>query len=1610
MKVVKDKNNRSGIQKYVKPVKMNCPSLLFLLIILSGIVLHAGADNLVSNVWWSATSDDFGSTVADTTPLIEGVATMLYTIIAEDPSENIWPWAILTSSFEDPLTDLQSIEIEYRSSHEFAVRLDQPPLDELGQAYEKSVPQSSEWRTETLLVSEFAQPDYLSEGDRVPLDLDLVTSLTFAPKSENTLIEGTLEIRSLVLSNELPDQNPNPPTDPVHGEVCESGDVTLSVTVPEGITVDWYDQSEGGDPILQNNTALGIHVEATTTYYAEARNLETGLVSTSRTEVFATVNPLSQGGEVTADRTVINLGESVTLTVAGQVGAVVDWERKIDQGSFESLSHSGDTYATTPEVTGEWKFRAVVRSGACSISHSTICTVMVIPTTEKTWQLTYNADKGGSIEGIPSQTVPDGGNGETVTAVPNEGYIFAGWSDGVTEPSRTETNVTENITVTANFSSTSVTLTYIAGEGGTISGEALQNVPHGGNGNEVTAVPNEGYTFAGWSDGVTEPSRTETNVTENITVTANFSSTSVTLTYIAGEGGTISGEALQNVPHGGNGNEVTAVPNEGYNFAGWSDGITEPSRTETNVTENITVTANFNPVSFTLTYKAEEGGTITGDTEQNVVSGQNGTPVTAVANEGFTFTGWSDGATENPRTDNNVQQDLTVTAQFQIKQHTLTYDVAGSGGSLEGELEQQIKHGANGTPVEAVADDGFVFREWSDNSVDNPRTDENITEDKVIYAYFDAVGFTLTYTAGPNGTLDIDTVQRVNHGADGHAVEAIPDFGYGFVKWSDQVRDNPRIDTAVTADIAVEAIFANLNSVEIEKAEFIGDSLKFRVLFSLSDDYFDNLEYGYTLCKTNDCSDKPSIYRPLESPVEFSTAPLGSDIKFERDYYINIWVRMEGQTKGVPQKTSYAVRVGEFTMQPISYFSQPPAPVHIDNSRMLLSANQWRFANLPDTIRSFDDGDLEGFYEVSRGYQFTVAENAYPFTLGLKAENIPDGYSIDDVRMYRWIEQLESWIVVHDYSMDRDKKFVYTEIDLSSPPSLSKPFKLMIDTSRFEVDILSDITSPVQMRDSIIDTVKISSVNVANITLRHYNSTANEPLRLRSEKVLSSKEAKVTFTIPSVRVTNRAGVNAVLVISDGMHTDTLNISRSVRSLPDALTIEPLTWQPLFVKADLDNKNLGAVLATLDDNGDESDWEYDNTRYRVFRWYAKPGSNKDQWVEYSDELKNDFKLEPGRVMWIKSAEMGWLSLDSAKSVSLREPYVFAVPPRQWVDFTLPYLFNVRLGDILHKTEGSERLEIYKWDQSGSSSSYRAEPLYIHGVSALSNPTEIIYGERGNEKVYTAYNNSNDTIYLTLPPIISEASSYMSSVARRSASPAWHLTLDAVASGDVRLNPVMIGSNDSEKRLSVPPTMGNVLMSVSDFDAESYYGHIFTPELPEGKTFRLKLHNKSNQRVSVDLTTLQSQDFPEDIEVLFVDPSSSNIAEDLNVTLQGNSSEEFILVVGSQSYAQSEGFTLEGMKFSLAELTAVPSRRSVTLQYFMPSVGVSAIEMSIVDLRGRVVWNSIHTGNRNQWNTLHWNGINRSGSSVPAGTYIVRVKTIDHKGKVAEVFDRRLMMVH
>jgi autotransporter-associated beta strand protein len=282
------------------------------------------------------------------------------------------------------------------------------------------------------------------------------------------------------------------------------------------------------------------------------------------------------------------------------------------------------------------------------------------------YTLNYAASANGSISGSTNQVVASGGSGSAVTAVPAAGYHFVNWSDSSTANPRMDTNVGANLNITANFAANTYTLTYNAGANGTISGITPQTVAYLNSGSQVIAIPNTGYHFTSWSDGVLTSNRTDMARIGGTNVTASFAINTYVLTYNAVANGSVSGTSPQTVNYNTSGSPVYAAPLPGYHFVSWSDGLATTNRTDANVISNITVTASFGINSYTLTYNAGNGGFISGTTPQTVVYLTSGAPVTAVASNGYAFTSWSDGVSTSNRIDTVLIGGTNVTAIFAL--------------------------------------------------------------------------------------------------------------------------------------------------------------------------------------------------------------------------------------------------------------------------------------------------------------------------------------------------------------------------------------------------------------------------------------------------------------------------------------------------------------------------------------------------------------------------------------------------------------------------------------------------------------------------------------------------------------------------------------------------------------------------------------------------------------------------------------------------------------------------------------------------------------------------------------------------------------------------------
>lgn len=460
----------------------------------------------------------------------------------------------------------------------------------------------------------------------------------------------------------------------------------------------------------------------------------------------------------------------------------------------------------------------------------------VVPVNTNTVSIIYSIYGYGKVYDdnnniISTIELNKGEDGPKVTAIPDAGNIFVKWGDGYPYPKRQETDVQTTFGVSAMFAAEGAiiySLQYTA-DNGTIDGYSKQTVFPGDKGLPVEAKPTStDYIFVRWSDGHNTPNRQDSLIQDHINVTAQFIHQNnvadvCTLTYNSGTNGTINGYTPQHLIKGENGSPVTAVAKPGYKFVRWSDGRFDNPRTDTDVQGNITVTAEYTTETtqiYTLTYSADANGSITEPNPQQVAEGGDAFAVTAEPiNTNYTFYRWSDGCSENPRTDKKVTENIVATAEFiPVSEATNIYKLKyvsednNKGTIYKGFAEQNVLYPDGcGVEVKFAGLGSYKFFRWNDFNADSTRKDCNLTSNPTEFtAYFidrTTTTYELKYSALDGGYISGPAWQRVTTGEDGREVEAKPEDGYIFVRWSDGDTIAKRQDMNVTDHITVTAEF-----------------------------------------------------------------------------------------------------------------------------------------------------------------------------------------------------------------------------------------------------------------------------------------------------------------------------------------------------------------------------------------------------------------------------------------------------------------------------------------------------------------------------------------------------------------------------------------------------------------------------------------------------------------------------------------------------------------------------------------------------------------------------------------------------------------------------------
>ncbi|MCI5114925.1 MAG: hypothetical protein D3921_01615 [Candidatus Electrothrix sp. AW1] len=221
---------------------------------------------------------------------------------------------------------------------------------------------------------------------------------------------------------------------------------------------------------------------------------------------------------------------------------------------------------------------------------------------------------------------------------------------------------------------------------------------------------------------------------------------------------------------------------------------------------------------YTVVPLAGSGGSISPDSSQKVDEGDT-TSFTVTPDSKYhidSVEGCEGSLDGNIYTTGAITADCMVKANFEINSYSVTSS-AGEGGSISPNTAQSVEYGKT-TDFEVVPATGYSIGKvegCGGTLVGSTYTTGAITEDCEVTASFVINTYTVTPSAGANGSISPDSNQTVNYG-DTTSFTLTPDSGYGIDTvggCNGSLNGNIYTTSAITGDCTVTANFITAYTV-----------------------------------------------------------------------------------------------------------------------------------------------------------------------------------------------------------------------------------------------------------------------------------------------------------------------------------------------------------------------------------------------------------------------------------------------------------------------------------------------------------------------------------------------------------------------------------------------------------------------------------------------------------------------------------------------------------------------------------------------------------------------------------------------------------------------------
>ncbi|MBO4778579.1 MAG: InlB B-repeat-containing protein, partial [Bacteroidales bacterium] len=363
----------------------------------------------------------------------------------------------------------------------------------------------------------------------------------------------------------------------------------------------------------------------------------------------------------------------------------------------------------------------------------------------KSYAVTLNANGGTITNGeIDSYTYGVGATLPIAKNVVKTGYTFNGWYDNDEFAGESVTAIANNAVGEKAFYAKWIINTYdvtLNANGGTINAGEISKYEFGTGATLPNAVTKEGYTFIGWYDNANLTGEAFTAIANNVTGDKTFYARYTVNTYtvnLVTNGGTINNGNVTNYTYGVGATLPADVTKTGYAFKGWYDNDEFAGEAITTVANNETgdktFFAKFTVNTYNVILVTNEGVINAGNVE-SYEFGKGATLPTDVTKEGYSFDGWYSNSSYIGGSVSSIAGNDMGDKQFWAKWTIKEYEVTATAenGTVEGTRSYEYKSTAI---LKAIANDGYEFVGWNDNTLTDARIQFVVTKDTTLTANF----------------------------------------------------------------------------------------------------------------------------------------------------------------------------------------------------------------------------------------------------------------------------------------------------------------------------------------------------------------------------------------------------------------------------------------------------------------------------------------------------------------------------------------------------------------------------------------------------------------------------------------------------------------------------------------------------------------------------------------------------------------------------------------------------------------------------------------------------------------------------------------------------------